>query len=241
MTCLATLNDLFRISKWLVYQSSRLLPVGFRTVASTSYIPMTVPTRSSVNMLLLATHTSIIPSFWKETRDTARSSSYPLMTYKGWTNGLQNSGYASNKKYASSLQSIIEKNNLQKYDQMVRSVWTSTRTSKEKNSRLRTTTAKLCLRWQYSKAKRVSRFSLRLSPLWTRRQGRKSNTMTTVWCPKSDARSITYILNCRFTMCLMWRKPTCRRLVRNSTRSWRQLQEWTDLWIRVMTSFPCHG
>ena len=44
------------------------------------------------------------------------------MTYKGWTNGLQNSDYASNKKYASSLQSIIEKNNLQKYDQMVRSV-----------------------------------------------------------------------------------------------------------------------
>lgn len=42
--------------------------------------------------------------------------------YKGWTNGLQNSGYASNKKYASSLQSIIEKNNLQKYDQMVRPV-----------------------------------------------------------------------------------------------------------------------
>ena len=39
--------------------------------------------------------------------------------YKGWTNGLQNSGYASNKKYASSLQSIIEKNNLQKYDQIV--------------------------------------------------------------------------------------------------------------------------
>ena len=113
--------------------------------------------------------------------------------------------------------------------------------ARKKNSRLRTTTAKLCLRWQYSKAKRVSRFSLRLSPLWTRRKGRKSNTMTTVWCPKSDARSITYILNCRFTMCLMWRKPTCRRLVRNSTRSWRQLQVWTDLWIRVMTSFPCHG
>ena len=40
--------------------------------------------------------------------------------YKGWTNGLPNSGYASNKKYASSLQSIIEKNNLQKYDQVVR-------------------------------------------------------------------------------------------------------------------------
>ena len=42
--------------------------------------------------------------------------------YKGWTNGLQNSDYASNKKYASSLQSITEKNNLQKYDQMVRPV-----------------------------------------------------------------------------------------------------------------------
>lgn len=111
--------------------------------------------------------------------------------YKGWTNGLQNSGYASNRKYVSSLQSIIEKNNLQKYDQMVRPVWTSTRTNKEKNSRLRTTTAKLCLRWQSSKAKRVSRFSSRLSPLWTRKQGRKSNTMTTVWCPRSDARSIS--------------------------------------------------
>ena len=42
---------------------------------------------------------------------------------------------------------------------------------------------------------------------------------------EGDARSITYILNCRFTMCLMWRRPTCRRLVRNSIRSWRQLQE----------------
>ena len=80
MTYLALVNDLITTCKWLVYQSSRLLPVGFRTVASTSYIPMTVPTRSSVNMLLLATHTSIIPSFWKETRDTAHSSSYPLMT-----------------------------------------------------------------------------------------------------------------------------------------------------------------
>lgn len=46
-----------------IISASRLLLVGFRTVASTSYIPMTVPTRSSVNMLLLATHTSIIPSF----------------------------------------------------------------------------------------------------------------------------------------------------------------------------------
>lgn len=29
----------------------------------------------------------------------------------------------------------------------------------------------------------------------------------------------------QFTMCLMWRRPTCRKLVRNSTKSWRQLQE----------------
>lgn len=39
--------------------------------------------------------------------------------YKGWTQGLQSAGYASSKKYASTLNSIIESNNLQKYDQMV--------------------------------------------------------------------------------------------------------------------------
>ena len=63
-----------------IISASRLLPVGFRTEASTSYIPMTVLTRSSVNTLLLATHMSIIPSFSRETRDTAHSSSYPPMT-----------------------------------------------------------------------------------------------------------------------------------------------------------------
>ncbi len=46
-----------------IISASRQLPVGFRTEAITSYIPMTVPTRSSVNTLLLATHMSIIPSF----------------------------------------------------------------------------------------------------------------------------------------------------------------------------------
>ena len=106
--------------------------------------------------------------------------------YKGWTNGLQNSGYASNKKYASSLQSITEKNNLQKYDQMVRPVWTSTRTSKKKNSRLRTTTAKLCLRRQSSKAKRVSRFSSRLHRC---EQGNKGEDQIR-WLP-SDVRGAT--------------------------------------------------
>ncbi len=39
--------------------------------------------------------------------------------YKGWTNGLQKAGYASSQQYANILQSIIEKNNLQKYDQLV--------------------------------------------------------------------------------------------------------------------------
>ena len=63
-----------------IISASRLLPVEFRTEASTSYIPMTVLTRSSVNTLLLATHMSIIPSFSRETRDTAHSSSYPPMT-----------------------------------------------------------------------------------------------------------------------------------------------------------------
>ena len=35
----------------------------FKMEASTSYIPTTVPTRSSVNMLPLVTHTSTTPSF----------------------------------------------------------------------------------------------------------------------------------------------------------------------------------
>ena len=39
--------------------------------------------------------------------------------YKGWTDGLQKAGYATGKSYASTLQNIIERNDLQKYDQMV--------------------------------------------------------------------------------------------------------------------------
>ena len=39
--------------------------------------------------------------------------------YKGWTTTIANAGYASNAGYAKSLQGLIEKNNLQKYDQMV--------------------------------------------------------------------------------------------------------------------------
>ena len=39
--------------------------------------------------------------------------------YKGWTKGIERAGYATNGGYAKSLQSIIETNNLQKYDQQV--------------------------------------------------------------------------------------------------------------------------
>lgn len=42
--------------------------------------------------------------------------------YKGWSEGLQAAGYATAKTYASSLQGIIEKNDLQKYDKMVLSM-----------------------------------------------------------------------------------------------------------------------
>jgi hypothetical protein len=38
--------------------------------------------------------------------------------YKGWANGLQRAGYATNKSYAQSLISVIERNGLDKYDQM---------------------------------------------------------------------------------------------------------------------------
>ena len=39
--------------------------------------------------------------------------------YIGWTNGLQKAGYATSKSYASSLQSVIKSNGLDKYDKMV--------------------------------------------------------------------------------------------------------------------------
>lgn len=39
--------------------------------------------------------------------------------YKGWTTELQRAGYATSKTYAASLQNIIERNGLQKYDQQV--------------------------------------------------------------------------------------------------------------------------
>jgi hypothetical protein len=38
--------------------------------------------------------------------------------YKGWANGLQRAGYATNKSYAQSLIAVIERNGLDKYDQL---------------------------------------------------------------------------------------------------------------------------
>ena len=39
--------------------------------------------------------------------------------YKGWAEGLQKAGYATGGRYADSLQQIIERNGLQKYDRQV--------------------------------------------------------------------------------------------------------------------------
>ena len=39
--------------------------------------------------------------------------------YKGWAKGLKTAGYATNPKYSNLLISLIEKNNLQQYDNMV--------------------------------------------------------------------------------------------------------------------------
>ncbi len=39
-----------------------------------------------------------------------------ITDYKGWANGLKNAGYATDSKYPNKLINIIEKNNLQQYD-----------------------------------------------------------------------------------------------------------------------------
>lgn len=39
--------------------------------------------------------------------------------YKGWANGIKKGGYASDPNYTKTIVSVIEKNNLQKYDQQV--------------------------------------------------------------------------------------------------------------------------
>lgn len=57
--------------------------------------------------------------FLKENARYKSCFSLPADDYRGWTEGLQKAGYATGKNYASSLQQIIEKNGLQKYDQQV--------------------------------------------------------------------------------------------------------------------------
>ena len=43
----------------------------------------------------------------------------PVDDYKGWCQGLQDAGYASDNQYAASLQQIIKRNELDKYDKLV--------------------------------------------------------------------------------------------------------------------------
>lgn len=57
--------------------------------------------------------------FLMENKRYARCFQLSPDDYKGWTTTIANAGYASGPQYAKSLQSLIEKNNLQKYDQMV--------------------------------------------------------------------------------------------------------------------------
>ncbi len=51
--------------------------------------------------------------------------------YKGWAKGLKTAGYATNPKYSSLLIALIEKNNLQQYDNMILA---SKNTSKTNNT-----------------------------------------------------------------------------------------------------------
>lgn len=58
--------------------------------------------------------------------------------YVGWTRGLQEDGYATSQQYASSLQSLIRANGLDKYDRMVMQEkgWKSTLTESSSTAQL---------------------------------------------------------------------------------------------------------
>lgn len=138
MTCLATLNDLFTSHQGY-----------FRLGSERWQVPRIYRWPSQREVLSICFCWRLIrASFPVSERKQEIQLALPAIPW--WLQGMDKRAaelrLCLNKKYASSLQSIIEKNNLQKYDQMVRPVWTSTRTSKGKDSRLRTTTAKLCLR-----------------------------------------------------------------------------------------------
>lgn len=57
--------------------------------------------------------------FLKNNSRYARCFSLSPDDYKGWTQGIANAGYATGGGYARNLQSVIERNDLQKYDRMV--------------------------------------------------------------------------------------------------------------------------
>ena len=57
--------------------------------------------------------------FLKENGRYARCFALAPDDYKGWTQGLEQAGYATSGRYADSLQRIIEQNGLQRYDRPV--------------------------------------------------------------------------------------------------------------------------
>ena len=57
--------------------------------------------------------------FLKENGRYARCFTLAPDDYKGWTQGLEQAGYATGGRYAASLQQIIERNGLQEYDRQV--------------------------------------------------------------------------------------------------------------------------
>lgn len=57
--------------------------------------------------------------FLKENGRYARCFALAPDDYKGWTQGLEQAGYATGGRYADSLQRIIEQNGLQRYDRQV--------------------------------------------------------------------------------------------------------------------------
>ena len=57
--------------------------------------------------------------FLKENARYARCFMLAPDDYKGWTQGLEQAGYATGGRYAASLQQIIERNGLQEYDRQV--------------------------------------------------------------------------------------------------------------------------
>ncbi len=83
--------------------------------------------------------------------------------YRGWAAGIKKGGYASDKNYVSTLVSVIEKNNLQQYDQIVMTEMKNGKT--QTTSRTENQTAsKSESNGQYSMPVKRSEFMLVTSP-----------------------------------------------------------------------------